>query len=174
MERRAKGEGRRSKVEGRRKLARGILLALFLINLFGAISPALALTTNEVAKEFICNCGCQKMLNACDMTCGEQLRGVIIEKIEQGWSKEKIVAYMMKNYGESLLAAPTKKGFNLTAWITPFVVAMIGGVLLYLMIKRWARRGRELEEVEKEEVVAKEVGLGYEDKLEDELKKFEY
>jgi len=156
------------------KLRTGIFLSLLLVNLFGALSPALAVTTNEVAKEFICNCGCQKMLNACDMTCGETLRGVITEKIKQGWSKEKIVAYMTKNYGESLLAAPTKKGFNLTAWITPFVVVIIGLVLIYLMIKKWARRGRELEEVEREEVVAKEVGLGYEDRLEDELKKFEY
>ncbi|MBI3016166.1 MAG: cytochrome c-type biogenesis protein CcmH [Candidatus Tectomicrobia bacterium] len=113
----------------------------FLVTLLLS-SPAMAatLTVRDVGKDFICNCGCNNLLPVCDMECGEQLRKVIATKIEQGWDKPKIVAYMIDNYGEKLLAAPTKKGFNLTAWLTPFAAILVAGGAIFAVVRRWASR----------------------------------
>jgi cytochrome c-type biogenesis protein CcmH len=104
--------------------------------LWGA--PALALTVRDVAGEFVCKCGCNKLLPDCDMQCGEQIRGVIAAKIQEGWDKPRIVALLVRNYGEQLLAAPTKEGFNLTAWVTPFLAIGAAALAISLVLRQWA------------------------------------
>jgi len=105
--------------------------------LWGA--QAFALTVRDVAGEFVCRCGCNKLLPDCDMPCGEQLRELIAVKIREGWDKPRIVALLVRGYGEQLLAAPTKQGFNLTAWVTPFLAMGAGALAICLVIRQWAR-----------------------------------
>ncbi len=114
-----------------------VLSAAVLVLLWGA--PAFPLTVRDVAAEFVCNCGCNKLLPDCDMKCGEQIRGVIATKLQEGWGKPRIVALLVQGYGEQLLAAPTKRGFNLTAWVTPFLALGAGALAISLAIRQWAR-----------------------------------
>ncbi len=154
---------------------RGIVLILALLLFLFTGTAVWALTVTDVAKEFICNCGCQKMLDVCDMTCGAQLRGLIGEKIAAGWDKPKIMSYLVTQYGEKVLAAPTKKGFNLTAWIMPFVALLLGAFFVYMVVARWVKQ----QDLPEEKAVTEQVGRAaldpkYEHKLDEELKKFEF
>src|SRR3989338_7666262 len=119
----------------------GLILAWVAVSWLWA-PAAMALVVSDVAKEFVCNCGCNKMLTDCDMQCGEQLRGVIAAKIGEGWDKPRIMDMLVRNYGEKLLAAPTKSGFNLTAWVPPFAVILVGGVMISLTVGEWVARRR--------------------------------
>jgi cytochrome c-type biogenesis protein CcmH len=131
---------------------------------------AFALTVREVAGEFVCNCGCNKLLPDCDMECGERLRGVIAARIREGWDKPRIVALLVRGYGEQLLAAPTKQGFNLTAWVTPFFALGVGALAVALVIRQWARSypsmpaGPPVPEIADDRYVAR---------LEEELRRYE-
>ena len=98
-----------------------------------------AFTVSEIAREFICNCGCNKVLPECDMDCGAELRGIIAARLKEGLGKGQIVQFMVQNYGERLLAAPTKKGFNLTAWVVPFLALFAGAGFVGFTIRRWAQ-----------------------------------
>ena len=60
-----------------------VILAI-LLTLQALTVSAFALEVNDVAGEFICNCGCNKLLSACEMECGQQLRGFIKERIDMG------------------------------------------------------------------------------------------
>lgn len=117
-----------------------ILLFPSLIMLFFVSPMAYGLSVRDVSKEFICNCGCGKLLSECDMECGRTLRKIIAGKIGEGWAKDQIMQYMMATYGETLLAAPTKKGFNLTAWTTPFVAIFVAGFLIASVLIRWSKK----------------------------------
>lgn len=116
-----------------------IIIAMFLA-LQAFTTTAVAVEVRDVAGEFICNCGCNQMLNDCQMQCGKDLRATIQTKIEAGMGRDQITKYMKTNFSEALLAAPEKTGFNLVAWITPFAVVVIGGVLIEVAIRRWTRR----------------------------------
>ncbi len=165
----------------KRIAAAGFLGLMFLF----LTLPIYAATTSEigdVAKEFICNCGCNKMLNVCDMSCGKNLRGIIAKKIDAGWDKEKIVNYMIKNYNEQILSAPTKKGFNLTAWITPFVVWGLAGIGVAMVIITWVKATEKKDaeaaatassEAKKSPAVDKKMDE-YHNKLNEELKNHEW
>ena len=124
----------------------GLALAWVAASWFWA-PAALALVVSDVTKEFVCNCGCNQMLTDCEMPCAEQLRGVIAAKIGEGWDKPRIMDLLVRNYGEKLLAAPTKSGFNLTAWVTPFAAILVGGVMISLAVGEWVARRRATQRV---------------------------
>lgn len=122
-----------------------LFLSLFVI--FSMSSLAYGLNVGDVSKEFICNCGCSKLLSECEMECGKTLRKIIYGKIQEGMPKDRIIEFMMDTYGETLLAAPTKKGFNLTAWATPIVAMLGGGFLVVSILIRWTKRRTDSREM---------------------------
>jgi cytochrome c-type biogenesis protein CcmH len=70
------------------------------------------------------------------------MRGVIREKLKAGESRQQIEAYFTSKYGEWILLAPMKKGFNLLAWGLPFVGIVAGAFAVVFLTRRWAgRRG---------------------------------
>ncbi|OGG52177.1 MAG: hypothetical protein A3F84_19420 [Candidatus Handelsmanbacteria bacterium RIFCSPLOWO2_12_FULL_64_10] len=110
--------------------------------LVSASSPTHAVTVSEVARELSCRCGCSMTVDGCNHTnCpfAVPARRTIDEKIASGMGKEAIIQSFVAQYGEVVLAAPTKKGFNLTAWILPFVAILAGAGIVRAVIKRWAR-----------------------------------
>ncbi|MSS73253.1 MAG: cytochrome c-type biogenesis protein CcmH [Candidatus Latescibacteria bacterium] len=116
---------------------------LFLL-ILSASSLAGALTVSEVARELSCRCGCNMTVDGCNHTnCPFAIpaRKSIDEKIASGMTKEGIMQSFVAQYGEVVLAAPTKKGFNLTAWILPFVMILVGGGIVRVVIKRWTKPG---------------------------------
>lgn len=124
----------------RRERAFGAPLAVLLaVALFSAGPLAAQESVSSIAGEFICLCGCGKILNVCEMDTATQMKSVIAAKLDEGWGKKRIVAYMTDTYGEKVLAAPTKRGFNLTAWVTPFVVLFAGIALIWFVIGAWVR-----------------------------------
>lgn len=72
-----------------------------------------------------------------------QMRELIHEKLKQGESPEQIRSYFVSRYGEWVLLAPTRQGFNWVAWLLPFVAILGGGGILVLTIQRSIRRGRQ-------------------------------
>ena len=149
----------------------GLILAWVAVTWLWA-PAAMALVVSDVAKEFICNCGCNKMLTDCDMQCGEQLRGVVASKISEGWDKPRIMDLLVRSYGEKLLAAPTKSGFNLTAWVTPFAAILLGGVMISLAVGEWVARRRATQRVRYASRVQPVEGR-YLDRVDEELKSFD-
>ena len=62
-------------------------------------------------------------------------------KIAAGRTKSQIKDFIVQQYGESILAAPPKRGFNLLAWVLP--LAGIGVAALSLGVAAWGwTRGR--------------------------------
>ncbi|HEB12849.1 MAG TPA: hypothetical protein ENI11_04130 [Actinobacteria bacterium] len=153
-----------------------IQVAIVTILLLEAFSlPALALEVNDVAGEFICNCGCNKLLSACEMECGDRLRGFIREQIDKGLGKDQIVQFMKVNFSEALLAAPEKKGFNLTAWLTPFVVVIVGAVITRKVIGSWVSKQHEDDDEDDDngnKPIKSKADKKYDNKVEEELKNY--
>lgn len=155
-----------------------LLPGVVLLYLFAtAHVEAAALKVEDVAKELICLCGCNKLVNDCEMQDWAVAAKVVIkEKINEGWSKERIVAYFVEQYGPKVLAAPPKKGFNLTAWTTPFILIGVGAVLILFLLRAWVMGRGKREEVERQalEQMSQEEVSRYKQELELELKSRKY
>lgn len=116
-----------------------ILILLITFMLLLAASFSYALTSSEVEGELMCNCGCGDLLVNC--TCGEadELRGIIGNMIDEGKSKDEIVDAFVARFGDVILSAPPKRGFNLIAYIMPFVGLLLGITILIWFVSRWKR-----------------------------------
>ena len=90
-----------------------------------------------------CQCSCGLTVHSCNhLQCGFAIpaKEQIAEQLAQGASREAILASFVTRYGEKVLSAPTASGFNLAAWVTPFLVILIGAVSIGLIARRWAKR----------------------------------
>lgn len=125
-------------------MLRAAACLLVLLALLAWAGPALAEeppTVEALGRELMCQCGCGLTVDACGgaMECStaDQMKGLIAAKLSAGEGREEILAYFQGQYGEKVLAAPKKEGFNLTAWVLPFAVIAAGGLLIYTVLTRW-------------------------------------
>ncbi|HEX21559.1 MAG TPA: hypothetical protein ENH19_02775 [Actinobacteria bacterium] len=68
------------------------------------------------------------------------LRAWIQERTAAGWSEQKILSNTVSTYGETILLAPPKQGFNLILWLTPFILIGIGAVFIALLAFSWSKK----------------------------------
>lgn len=67
----------------------------------------------------------------------KEMRNRVRELIQQGKSPAEIRAYFVSRYGEFVLLAPPKRGFNLLLWGLPFLAIAAGACGVYFVAKRW-------------------------------------
>ncbi len=123
-------------------------LCLLTFLCFCSLAVAAVPTTQEVEEALSCQCGCGLTVHSCNhLQCGfaAPAKQTIAEQISQGKGKEEITAAFVVRYGEKVLSAPTTSGFNLVAWITPFLAILVGGGLIGLVSLRWSRRSLQNE-----------------------------
>ena len=83
--------------------------------------------------------GLQHDARPVELTSGEPNRGAHRRRrIAAGDSKNEIKDILVAEYGPSILAAPSKKGFNLLAWLLPFVALFGGALVLGFLAWRWS------------------------------------
>ena len=117
------------------------LLAVGLAALVVA-APALASeerpTLSELEGEVMCPT-CETTLDQSNSPIANRMRAFVRERIEAGDSKSEIKAALVDEFGEQVLASPPKRGFNLLAWVLPFVGLAAGALVLAVAARRWSR-----------------------------------
>lgn len=108
---------------------------------------AVAIQT-EIEEELTCQCGCGLTVHRCNhVNCPSAipLRKEIAGLIGQGLSREEVLDHFRRKYGEKILSAPTTRGFNLTAWVAPFLAVLLASAFVVRVAARWRRRERVRE-----------------------------
>ena len=70
----------------------------------------------------------------------QQMRDLVVEMLEEGRSKEEILDFFVSRYGEDVLAAPPKSGFNILVWIVPVLVLPVVVTILVMVLRNMRRR----------------------------------
>jgi cytochrome c-type biogenesis protein CcmH len=121
------------------RLALALLLALVLA------APAAASerhpTLGELDGEVMCPT-CKTTLDQSTAPIANRIREFISARIAAGDTKSQIKAKLVAQFGPAILAEPSKHGFNLLAWVLPFVAAGLAAVAVGWLAWRWSR-GRE-------------------------------
>ena len=129
-----------------RPLRKAAWAVALLLALAAAPAPAPAeerLGQREIEEQLTCQCGCGLTVAACNhLECGFAIpaRKRIAEGLVQGLTPEQIVDGFKKEYGEKVLSSPIAEGFNILAWIAPYLTIAIAGALMFLFFRRKAIR----------------------------------
>jgi cytochrome c-type biogenesis protein CcmH len=97
----------------------------------------------KVGHELMCTCGCSQVLLECNhVGCpvSDGMRKQVADGIIAGKSDEAILASFVQQVGPTVLAAPTKKGFDIVAWVTPPAILLLAIGVAVWFVRRW--RGR--------------------------------
>jgi len=102
---------------------------------------------HNITDQLVCYlCGCNWVLSTCQPeNCGysKELRGKIGELLDKGATEKEVIQSMVGMYGERILGAPLKRGFNWSAYLLPFLALMIGGIFVAVLADKWVRAGTE-------------------------------
>ena len=99
-------------------------------------------TLNELENEVMCPV-CNTTLAQSNSDAAKAIEREIQDKIAAGWTKTQIKDFLIQQYGESILAAPPKHGFNLLAWLLPIVGLLGAAAVLGVAAWGWSRSRAE-------------------------------
>jgi cytochrome c-type biogenesis protein CcmH len=149
------------------KLLVGLFVLVWLS--IGPVSVAGAgALLQDLENALMCKCDdkCGKVLINCTCSTSDKTRGKFTKMLESGLTVEQIIKMQVDEYGETILSAPTKFGFNLTAWVTPFMIA--GGFGVRKVLSAWVTKQGGSESAETP-VDDPEISEKYSKRLKDEL-----
>ena len=150
-----------------------LFAALFVMTAPASVWAASQLADLENALMCKCDDKCGKVLINCTCDTSKETRKTLTAKLDSGLTVDQIIKQYVDKYGETVLSAPTKTGFNLTAWILPFAALVAGGFGVRKVIHSWVGKDsseKKAGEGEEEPVSAGEPSSGkYTNRLKDEL-----
>jgi cytochrome c-type biogenesis protein CcmH len=115
------------------------ILAAFVPASPGATPPDLEPQVREIALQLRCPV-CQGLsVGDSPSELANEMRALVREQLQQGKTPAEVLDYFAKRYGEWILLAPPKRGFNLVIWVLPFLLLPVGAFVIYLGARRWVR-----------------------------------
>lgn len=122
---------------------RGALGLLVLVAALVVAAPTLASesrpTLGELEGEVMCPT-CKTTLDMSSSPVATRIRAFISARIAAGDTRSEIKRKLVDEFGPAVLASPSKKGFNLLAWLLPLVGIVLGALVLGWLAWTWSRR----------------------------------
>lgn len=151
----------------------GITVSLLLVLnlLYGIASGAESLDdrVNEIAHLLMCPVCQGQSVAESNSNLAQDMRQIIRKQLEEGKSKEEVIAYFVNRYGETILASPPPKGVNWLLWALPALAIVIGGLGIGIYLHKTGKGGQSAS-VKTEKPVNDD---DYMMRLDEELKKHE-
>lgn len=97
-----------------------------------------------IEEQLRCTCGCNLSVYTCrttDFTCetSPAMHRRVVELVEQKKSAQEILDAFVAQYGESVLMAPPREGFNLAGYLVPGILITLAGATLAWILARKTR-----------------------------------
>ncbi len=121
------------------RLAAALASALLTLTLMAPAALGSTPTLAAIEDEVMCTvCGVPLSM-AREAPAAKRERALIQQLIASGKTGPQIKAELVATYGNAVLIEPTKKGFDLVAWLVPVVLTIAGAALLVWLLVRWRR-----------------------------------
>ncbi len=107
-----------------------------------AASPAaqdMEAVAQGIDKSLMCPICPSETIDQSQTEIAEQMRRTVRERLADGESRDDVLRFFVERYGEGILAAPPKSGFNLLVWLVPPLALLIAGGALALILRAMRR-----------------------------------
>lgn len=130
-----------------RSVRRAATLLLLVVLVFGTMGAGGG-TIGKAGGRFdtlghklMCMCGCNQVLLECNhVNCSysDRMRAELQQYLETGDNDDLILQAFVQKYGNTVLSAPPASGFNLVAWVVPFLVLALATFFAAIVVKKWS------------------------------------
>lgn len=80
---------------------------------------------------------CRTSMPSCSFS--PRIHRDVMRLVEGGYGADEIMAAFQDTYGEHILMAPPKRGFNLVGWVMPFAAIGTGALVIVGLLRSWRR-----------------------------------
>ncbi len=150
---------------------------LTLLMIFAFISPlSIAEETiddqvTSIANLLMCPVCQGQSVGESNSNLAHDMRDIIRKQLEEGKSKDEILAYFVNSYGETILASPPPKGINWLLWLLPGAAIILAGFGITMFLFRAQREDQN--EVKSSANTQTDVEDEYLNKIEEDIKQSE-
>ncbi len=95
-----------------------------------------------IEEKLRCTCGCNLSVYTCrttDFTCtvSPKMHQRVVALVKQGETAQQILDAFVAQYGEMVLMAPPRRGFNLLGYLLPgSLIVLVGAGLTWMLVRR--------------------------------------
>ena len=148
-----------------------ISLLLVLLLHSGVLSAEESLDdrVNEIAHLLMCPVCQGQSVAESNSNLAQDMRQIIRKQLEEGKSKDEVIAYFVNSYGETILASPPPKGVNWVLWALPAIAIVFGGLGIGIYLHKTGKGGQSASVKTDKPVTDDDYML----RLDEELKKYE-
>lgn len=100
-------------------------------------SIALEAATTALASELRCPVCQGESIQDSPSELAREMRSLVRDQLRSGKTPDEVRAYFVDKYGEWILLAPRAEGFNLVVYAVPFVVVLVGALIVWRTVRRW-------------------------------------
>ena len=110
-----------------------IIIIVFNSNFLNAQEQKLK---NEITKNLRCLvCQGQSVADS-NSEFAQTIKLVVKDQIKEGKSEKEIYNFLVEKYGEWIVYKPPLNKVNFVLWLFPYLVFVIGGVVIFLLLKK--------------------------------------
>jgi cytochrome c-type biogenesis protein CcmH len=121
-----------------------------VVNLEPKTSSASSMTDeqrNDLEHHIKCQCGCVLDVFTCrttDFSCqvSPAMHRDVMRLVDGGYNAAEILAAFQGVYGEQVLMAPLRQGFNWVGYLMPFAAIIAAGGVTAGLIRKWGKRAQ--------------------------------
>ncbi len=121
-------------------LLAGLMLCAFVAPERPLTDPAQETRALNLFKELRCPTCVAQSIHDSNADIAGDLRVIVREQIAQGRTNAEIRDYLVARYGDVILLRPPMKTATMPLWLGPWVIFILGGGLVYVVMRRHRAR----------------------------------
>ena len=113
-----------------------VIIFFILINFNVVNAINFSVDSNKILKNLRCLvCQGQSVADS-NSDFAQTIKIVVKDQINDGKSEKEIYDFLIEKYGEWIVYKPSLNKVNFVLWFFPYLVFVIGGVLIFLLMKK--------------------------------------
>ena len=113
-----------------------LIIFLTILSLNVVSAEVIKIEPNEIFKNLRCLiCQGQSVADS-NSDFAQTMKLVVRDQINDGKSEKEIYEFLIDKYGEWVVYKPPLNKANFILWILPYLVFAIGGVIIFLLLKK--------------------------------------
>ena len=121
------------------------LVTIIIAAACGSDEATLEERAQSIDRSLICPVCPGETIDQAQVELAGQMRAVVREKLAEGQTRGEILRFFVDSYGEGVLAAPPKSGFNLLVWVLPIAGVAGAATVLFFVIRAMGGQPKQPE-----------------------------
>ena len=113
-----------------------IIIFFIILNFNIVEAKTFSIDSNKIFKNLRCLICQGQSIAESNSEFAQTIKLVVREKIKDGKTEKEIYGFLIEKYGEWIVYKPPLNKVNFVLWLLPYLVFIIGGVIIFLRFKK--------------------------------------